>query len=180
MDPQSLQFLGLPALLWIPLLPLLGATLHEHSRTVGRADPAWRAEIESIAPDTPMLMRGTHDLARALGLAALLVGAPLLDQRVFAASARATDAPMKHPKWHQVRSLLAKAPGVVVLDERRPGGYPTPVTEASGQDSVYVGRIREDISHPRGVALWVVSDNLRKGAALNSIQIAELLVKTYL
>lgn len=80
----------------------------------------------------------------------------------------------------KVRSLLAKAPGVVVLDERRPGGYPTPVTEASGQDSVYVGRIREDLSHPRGVALWVVSDNLRKGAALNSIQIAELLVKTYL
>jgi aspartate-semialdehyde dehydrogenase len=80
----------------------------------------------------------------------------------------------------KVRALLAKAPGVVVLDERRPGGYPTPVTEASGQDSVYVGRIREDISHPRGVALWVVSDNLRKGAALNSIQIAELLVKTYL
>lgn len=80
----------------------------------------------------------------------------------------------------KVRSLLAKAPGVVVLDERRPGGYPTPVTEASGRDPVYVGRIREDLSHPRGVALWVVSDNLRKGAALNSVQIAELLVKSYL
>jgi aspartate-semialdehyde dehydrogenase len=80
----------------------------------------------------------------------------------------------------KVRSLLAKAPGVVVLDERRPGGYPTPVTEASGHDPVYVGRIRDDLSHPRGVALWVVSDNIRKGAALNSIQIAELLVKTYL
>ncbi|HEY3643853.1 MAG TPA: aspartate-semialdehyde dehydrogenase [Gammaproteobacteria bacterium] len=80
----------------------------------------------------------------------------------------------------KVRSLLAKAPGVVVLDERRPGGYPTPVTEASGKDPVYVGRIREDLSHPRGVALWVVSDNIRKGAALNSIQIAELLVKSYL
>lgn len=80
----------------------------------------------------------------------------------------------------QVRSLLAKAPGVVVLDERRPGGYPTPVTEASGRDPVYVGRIREDLSHPRGISLWVVSDNIRKGAALNSVQIAELLVKTYL
>jgi aspartate-semialdehyde dehydrogenase len=54
------------------------------------------------------------------------------------------------------------------------------VTEASGKDPVYVGRIREDLSHPRGVALWVVSDNIRKGAALNSIQIAELLVKSYL
>ena len=80
----------------------------------------------------------------------------------------------------EVRSLLAKAPGVVVLDERRPGGYPTPVTEASGRDPVYVGRVREDLSHPRGLALWVVSDNIRKGAALNSVQIAELLVKTYL
>jgi len=80
----------------------------------------------------------------------------------------------------EVRALLAKAPGVVVLDERKPGGYPTPVTEASGRDPVYVGRIREDLSHPRGVDLWVVSDNIRKGAALNSIQIAELLVKTYL
>ena len=80
----------------------------------------------------------------------------------------------------QVRALLAEAPGVVVLDERRPGGYPTPVTEASGRDPVYVGRVREDLSHPRGVSLWVVSDNIRKGAALNSVQIAELLVKTYL
>jgi aspartate-semialdehyde dehydrogenase len=54
------------------------------------------------------------------------------------------------------------------------------VTEASGQDPVFVGRIREDISHPRGLDLWVVADNVRKGAALNSVQIAELLVKSYL
>ncbi len=80
----------------------------------------------------------------------------------------------------EVRTLLAKAQGVVVLDERRPGGYPTPVTEAAQGDPVYVGRIREDLSHPRGINLWVVSDNVRKGAALNSIQVAELLVKTYL
>jgi len=80
----------------------------------------------------------------------------------------------------EARSLLAKAQGVVVLDERRPGGYPTAVTEAAQGDAVYVGRIREDLSHPRGINLWVVSDNLRKGAALNSIQIAELLVKSYL
>ncbi|MGH6829670.1 MAG: Asd/ArgC dimerization domain-containing protein, partial [Methylocella sp.] len=61
-----------------------------------------------------------------------------------------------------------------------PGGYPTAVTDAAGRDAVYVGRIREDISHPRGLNMWVVSDNLRKGAALNSIQIAEMLVKSYL
>jgi len=78
------------------------------------------------------------------------------------------------------RELLEKMPGVVVLDERADGGYPTAVTEASGRDPVYVGRIREDISHPRGLNLWVVSDNVRKGAALNSVQIAEILVKSYL
>jgi aspartate-semialdehyde dehydrogenase len=80
----------------------------------------------------------------------------------------------------QVLDLLRGAPGVQVVDERRSGGYPTPVTEAAGKDPVYVGRIREDISHPRGVDLWIVADNVRKGAALNSIQIAERLVKEYL
>ena len=74
----------------------------------------------------------------------------------------------------EARALLATAPGVEVVDERRPGGYPTPVTHASGKDAVYVGRIREDISHPRGLDLWIVSDNIRKGAALNAVQIAEL------
>jgi len=78
------------------------------------------------------------------------------------------------------RELLAKAPGVVVMDERKPGGYPTAVTEAANRDPVFVGRIREDISHPRGLDLWVVADNVRKGAALNSIQIAEILIKEYL
>ncbi len=78
------------------------------------------------------------------------------------------------------RELLAKAPGVVVMDERKPGGYPTAVTEAANHDPVFVGRIREDISHPRGLDLWVVADNVRKGAALNSIQIAEILIKEYL
>ncbi|MEJ1248998.1 aspartate-semialdehyde dehydrogenase [Denitratimonas tolerans] len=77
------------------------------------------------------------------------------------------------------RALLEQAPGVVVVDERRTGGWPTPVTHASGTDPVYVGRIRQDISHPRGLNLWVVADNIRKGAALNAVQIAELLVKTH-
>jgi aspartate-semialdehyde dehydrogenase len=76
------------------------------------------------------------------------------------------------------RLLLEDAPGVVVVDEREAGGYPTPVTHAAGNDSVFVGRIREDISHPRGLDLWVVSDNIRKGAALNAVQIAEILAQT--
>jgi aspartate-semialdehyde dehydrogenase len=77
------------------------------------------------------------------------------------------------------RRLLSEAPGVVVVDERKDGGYPTAVTDAANHDPVFVGRIREDISHPLGLDLWVVADNVRKGAALNSIQIAELLVKDY-
>lgn len=78
------------------------------------------------------------------------------------------------------RALLSEAPGVVLLDEREDGGYPTPVTEAAGQDPVYVGRLREDVSHPLGFNLWVVADNVRKGAALNSVQIAELLLAEHL
>ena len=76
----------------------------------------------------------------------------------------------------EARSLLAGAPGVELMDEQTGGGYPTAVGEAAGTDDVYVGRIREDVSHPQGLNLWVVSDNVRKGAALNSIQIAEILL----
>ncbi len=76
--------------------------------------------------------------------------------------------------------LLRNAEGVVVMDEHRDGGYPTAVTEAAGEDPVFVGRIREDISHPLGLNMWVVSDNVRKGAALNSVQIAEILVKHHI
>ena len=76
----------------------------------------------------------------------------------------------------QVRQLLSVAPGVTVIDDHTPGGYPTAVTEAAKQDGVFVGRIREDISCDRGINLWIVSDNVRKGAALNSIQISEALL----
>ena len=80
----------------------------------------------------------------------------------------------------EARELLRKAPGVEVLDQPRPGGYPTAATEAANRDAVYVGRIREDISHERGLDLWIVADNVRKGAATNSVQIAEILVAEYL
>jgi len=80
----------------------------------------------------------------------------------------------------EARHLLQRSPGIVVVDERVAGGYPTAVTEGAGHDPVYVGRVREDISHPRGLNLWVVSDNIRKGAALNSIQIADILIQNYL
>ena len=78
------------------------------------------------------------------------------------------------------RALLEQAEGVVVVDERKPGGYPTAVGHAAGKDPVFVGRIREDISYPNGLDLWIVSDNIRKGAALNAVQIAEILARDYL
>ena len=77
------------------------------------------------------------------------------------------------------RKLLEDAPGVTLTDGREDGAYPTAVTDGAGSNPFFVGRIREDISHPTGLNLWVVADNLRKGAALNSIQIAELLVKEH-
>jgi aspartate-semialdehyde dehydrogenase len=80
----------------------------------------------------------------------------------------------------KVCDLLRNAPGVTLLDGVNTGEYPTAVTESSGTDPVYVGRVREDISHSRGIDLWVVSDNIRKGAALNSVQIAEILAKNHL
>ncbi|MEM6484298.1 MAG: aspartate-semialdehyde dehydrogenase [Pseudomonadota bacterium] len=77
----------------------------------------------------------------------------------------------------EARALLDGAPGVEVVDSREDAGYATPVTHAAGEDPVFVSRIREDISCDTGLNLWVVSDNLRKGAALNSVQIAELLIE---
>lgn len=75
------------------------------------------------------------------------------------------------------RELLRSAPGVVVIDDVAACEYPTAVTDSVGKDPVFVGRIREDMSSERGLNLWIVSDNLRKGAALNGIQIAEVLIK---
>ena len=80
----------------------------------------------------------------------------------------------------EVCELLRVAPGVELRDGVDTGEYPTAVTNASGNDAVFVGRVREDISHPSGINLWIVSDNIRKGAALNSVQIAEILAKNYL
>lgn len=80
----------------------------------------------------------------------------------------------------EARALLVQAPGIEVIDGHEAGAYPTPASEGAGHDAVYVGRIREDISHPNGLDLWIVSDNVRKGAAYNAVQIAEILIKEYL
>ena len=80
----------------------------------------------------------------------------------------------------EARKVLSKAAGVQVMDEREDGGYPTAVTEGANSDPTFVGRIREDISHEKGLNMWVVADNVRKCAALNSVQIAEILLKEHL
>jgi aspartate-semialdehyde dehydrogenase len=75
----------------------------------------------------------------------------------------------------EAQQILRSAPGVMVVDKREPGGYITP-HEAAGEDATYISRIREDITVENGLSFWCVSDNLRKGAALNAVQIAEALV----
>ena len=80
----------------------------------------------------------------------------------------------------EVKALMAKAEGIVLIDEQVDGGYPTAVSDAADTNPVYVGRIREDISTANGINLWVVADNVRKGAATNTVQIAEVLIRDYL
>jgi aspartate-semialdehyde dehydrogenase len=75
----------------------------------------------------------------------------------------------------EARAILREAPGCLVIDKHEPGGYITPM-EASGEDATFISRIREDTTVENGLAMWIVADNLRKGAALNAVQIAELLV----
>ncbi len=80
----------------------------------------------------------------------------------------------------EATKILLNASGVTVMDKREDGGYATPFVEATNHDDTFVSRIREDISHDKGLNMWVVSDNIRKGAALNTIQIAEILIEEYL
>lgn len=118
---------------------------------------------------------------RILGDAALAVSATAVRVPVFYGHSEAIHLETRRKLGaDEARALLEAAPGVEVIDEAGDGGYPTAVGDASGQDAVYVGRIREDRAQPNGLKLWVVADNLRKGAALNAVQIAEALVRSYL
>jgi aspartate-semialdehyde dehydrogenase len=95
---------------------------------------------------------------------------------VFVGHSEAVNIEFEKPiSAEEARQILDEAPGCVVIDRRRPGGYITPM-EASGEDATYISRIREDATVENGLAMWIVSDNLRKGAALNAVQIAELMV----
>jgi aspartate-semialdehyde dehydrogenase len=95
---------------------------------------------------------------------------------VFISHSEAVNIEFEQPVTaDEARDILRSAPGCLVIDKREPGGYITPY-EAAGEDATYISRIREDITVENGLAMWVVSDNLRKGAALNAIQIAEALI----
>ena len=96
---------------------------------------------------------------------------------VYTSHGEAVNVELSQPMTaEEARDILASAPGVTVQDVPRDQVYPLPLS-AAGTDDVFVGRIRKDFSHPRGLAMWVVADNLRKGAALNAVQIAEALVR---
>ncbi len=126
-------------------------------------------------------MKMTWETRKILELADLPVSATCVRIPCFYGHSEAVQIEFAAPfDVAEARRLLAAAPGIEVLDEARLGGYPTAVTEASGSDPVYVGRIRKDIASDNGLCVWIVSDNVRKGAALNSVQIAEILVKKYL
>lgn len=121
-------------------------------------------------------MKLVHETRKILGDASIEVNPTAVRVPVFFGHSEAVHIETREKmSAAEARALLEQAPGVVVVDNPQAGEWPTPVTHASGQDPVYVGRIREDISHPRGLNFWIVADNIRKGAALNAVQIAELL-----
>ncbi|WP_113907311.1 aspartate-semialdehyde dehydrogenase [Aliidiomarina celeris] len=123
-------------------------------------------------------MKMVWETQKILGDDTVRVNATAVRVPVFFGHAEAIHLELRQPVDAQsVKDLLSQAPGVTLLDDR--ADYPTQVSHAAGHDSVFVGRVREDISHPQGINLWVVADNVRKGAATNSVQIAEYLLANY-
>jgi aspartate-semialdehyde dehydrogenase len=121
-----------------------------------------------------------HETRKIFGEPALPVTATTVRVPVFCSHSESVNVQTeKKLTAAEVKSLLHQAPGIIVADEPKDNLYPLAV-DATGKDAVYVGRIREDASVQNGINLWVVSDNLRKGAALNAVQIAEILIRDYL
>ena len=121
-------------------------------------------------------MKMVHETRKILHRPDLAVSATCVRVPVMVCHSEAVHIEFEHPfAPAEVRDVLSDAPGVRVLDDPSASAYPMPI-DAEGHDPVFVGRIRRDESHPNGIAMWLVSDNLRKGAALNAIQIAEELL----
>ncbi|HXP12264.1 MAG TPA: aspartate-semialdehyde dehydrogenase, partial [Stellaceae bacterium] len=130
----------------------------------GSTKEEWKMEVET---------------RKILG-SSILLTATCVRVPVFISHSEAVNVEFERPiEEAQARAALKKAPGVIVVDHRADEGYVTPA-EAAGEDAVYVSRIRKDPTVPNGLNLWVVADNLRKGAALNAVQIAEVLARDYL
>jgi aspartate-semialdehyde dehydrogenase len=122
-----------------------------------------------------------QDARRILGIPGLGVTATAVYVPVFHGDALAVHIETTRKlNAAETRTLLTKTPGITVFENPSKGGYPTAALDAANQDTVFVGRIREDISQERGLNLWTVSDNTRQGAASNSVRIAEILVRDYL
>src|SRR4051812_6609638 len=128
-------------------------------------------EDGSTKEEWKMMMETKKILDPKIKLTATCVRVP-----VFVGHAEAVNIEFEEPiTADEARELLRKAPGCIVIDKRENGGYVTP-HEAAGEDATYISRIREDGTVENGLSMWVVSDNLRKGAALNAVQIAEVLI----
>jgi aspartate-semialdehyde dehydrogenase len=122
-------------------------------------------------------MKMVNETRKILGLPDLKVTSTTVRVPVFNAHSEVANLEFEQPiTAAQAREVLAKAPGIVVMDDPANAVYPTPLM-ASGTDEVFVGRIREDDTVPHGLNIWIVADNLRKGAALNAIQIAEKMME---
>ena len=120
-------------------------------------------------------MKMVNETRKIMGDESIRVNATCVRVPVFYAHSESVNIETeKHITPKEVRSALSKAPGVIVVDDPEDGAYPMPI-HAEGKDETFVGRIRQDESIANGISMWVVSDNIRKGAALNTIQIAELL-----
>jgi aspartate-semialdehyde dehydrogenase len=121
-----------------------------------------------------------HETRKILGEPSLAVTATTVRVPVFFSHSESVNVETeKKLSAAEVKSLLGQAPGIIVVDEPENNLYPLAL-DATGKDATYVGRIREDHSVQNGINLWVVADNLRKGAALNAVQIAEILIRDYL
>ncbi len=126
-------------------------------------------------------MKIVWETQKILGDTSILVNPTAVRVPVFYGHSEAVHIETAHKiSAAEVCDLLRKSPGVELIDGNDGHDYPTAATHASGKDAVFVGRVREDLSHARGIDMWVVADNIRKGAALNSVQIAEILAKNYL
>jgi len=124
-------------------------------------------------------MKMVWETQKILGDDSVLVNPTAVRVPVFFGHGEALHIETNSPiSAEEVKDLLEKAPGIKVC--RNDEDFPTQISDASGQDDTFVGRIREDISHPNGINMWIVADNVRKGAATNSIQIAEVLIRDYL